>query len=145
MVILSLLLRETASRRGLKQPQLARLERFTFPTAEKFESAWSEHTTQGVPVVRGSIRFEAQTSTGWFALWPHEKGTKLVPLVALKGEPDDGWSTASTDGTTWKLTHWEGTGTFNVEERLPAEMADVDLIPWTYASTLLASSGPCAG
>ncbi len=142
MVILSLLLAATPFPEALKQPQLARLERFTFPTAEKFESAWSEHTTQGVPIVRGSIRFEAQSTKGWFALWPHEGGTTLVPLVALKGEPDDGWTAASTEGTTWKLTHWQATGTFTLEERLGAQMADVDLIPWTYATTLLASSGP---
>ncbi|MBM4779118.1 MAG: hypothetical protein GQE15_15540, partial [Archangiaceae bacterium] len=92
--------------------------------------------------MRGSIQFEQQTTSGWFALWPHEGSTRLVPLVALKGEPDDGWSAASTDGPTWKLTRWEAHGTFTVEERLSAVMADVDLIPWTYATTLLTSSGP---
>lgn len=142
MVILSLLLAATPFPEALKQPQLARLERFTFPTAEKFVSAWSEHTTQGIPVVRGSIRFEAQTTKAWFALWPHEGGTRLVPLVELQGETDDGWRAASTEGKTWKLTRWQTTGTFTLEERLGAEMADVDLIPWTYATTLLASSGP---
>lgn len=142
MVILSLLLAATPFPEALKQPQLARLERFSFPAAETFESAWSGHTTQGVPLVRGSIQFEQQTTSGWFALWPHEGSTRLVPLVALKGEPDDGWSAASTDGPTWKLTRWEAHGTFTVEERLSAVMADVDLIPWTYATTLLTSSGP---
>lgn len=142
MVILSLLLAATPFPEALKQPQLARLERFTFPTAEKFETAWSEHTTRGVPVVRGSIQFEKETTKGWFALWPHEGATQLVPLVALKGEPDDGWTAASTDGTTWKLSRWEASGTFTLEERLSAEMADADLVPWTYTTTLLTSSGP---
>lgn len=144
MLILSLLLAATPFPEALKQPQLARLERFTFPTAEKFESAWSEHTTQGVPVVRGSIRFGSQTtSRGWFALWPHEGRTRLVPLVALSGEPEDGWSVASMDGTTWPLSRWgEAKGTFALEQRLSAEMADADLIPWTYTTTLLTSSGP---
>ena len=142
MLMLSLLLAATPFPEGLKQPQLARLERFTFPTAEKFDSAWSEHTTQGIPVVRGSIRVEGQTTRAWFGLWPHKGGTRLVPLVELKGESDEGWTTTSTEGTTWKLTRYQGTGTFTLEERPGAEMADVDLIPWTYATTLLASAEP---
>lgn len=142
MLMLSLLLAATPFPEGLKQPQLARLERFTFPTAEKFESAWSDHTTPGVAVVRGEVLFGAEKTKGWFALWPSGGETRLLPLVSLKGELAEGWSTKATTGTLWELEHWGQRGTFTVEERLSSELSDVDLIPWTYATTLLASSGP---
>lgn len=142
MLMLSLLLAATPFPEGLKQPQLARLERFTFPTAEKFESAWSDHTTPGVAVVRGEVLFGAEKTKGWFALLPSGGETRLLPLVSLKGELAEGWSTKATTGTLWELEHWGQRGTFTVEERLSSEMSDVDLIPWTYATTLLESSGP---
>lgn len=142
MLMLSLLLAATPFPEGLKQPQLARLERFTFPTAEKFDSAWSEHTTQGIPVVRGEVLFGAEKTKGWFALWPTAGVTRLLPVVSLKGQLAEGWSTKSTTGPRWELEYLGQHGTFTVEERLSSELSDVDLIPWTYATTLLASSGP---
>lgn len=140
MLLVCLVLAATPFPEPLKRPQLARLERFTFPSAEKFDSAWKAHPTEGIPVVRGALTVGKETTRGWFAIWDEEDEFHLVPLASLSGKPDRGWSTKKPEGTTWKVTRWEETGSFVVEQRLSPVMAEADLIPWTYTTTLMAQS-----
>ena len=140
MLLACLVLAATPFPDALKRPQLARLERFTFPAAEKFDSAWKAHPTEGIPVVRGALTFGKETTRGWFAIWDAEDEFHLVPLVSLTGKPDRGWRAKKVEGSKWKVTRWEETGSFVVEERLSPVMSETDVIPWTYTTTLMASS-----
>ncbi len=144
-MLLSLLLAATPFPEVLTRPTVARLEQFSFPPAEAFTTAWNERPSEGHQVVRGALKLGSQPIEGWFLLVAEAGVTTLRPLVVAEEALDrwSAWTATSTATSTWHLTR-DGTrvGTLEVLEAPSAQMSEVDLVPWTYVQTLVATATP---
>jgi hypothetical protein len=86
---------------ALKQPTLARLERFTFPPASAFESQWARRDTNGVLVVKGTLTPKhLRPIRGFFTVRGEGSAWHVTPLAS---EARVEFDTKSIDGTAWAL------------------------------------------
>ncbi len=129
----------------LTHPLLGKAERWAWPAPARFEAAWAAQpaVAPGVLVVRGALSgVEQGPLQGWFVVDERDSGTWLEPL-ATDGDAYrlsyTRWSVQPVDGPEWAVG--EG-GRLVLEERLASPLAREDLVAWTYASTLQATSGP---
>ena len=129
----------------LTRPVLAKVERFEWPKPDAFQKGWEKRDATGFQVYRGKVTGpDGLRKEGYFEVGKGWNGDQLFVVALEARTKSDPHSWKLGEGFDLKAGKWdlEEGSTFEVLERLPSQLSDADMVPWTYVSTLVGPAGP---